>query len=419
MMRRLLLVVLLGLLLASCSASTVQQGTMLPSAPEKLIESRTPTTGVTQLPTATATSLPTEIPATQTAVPAPFFNLFIDNLAISPQGKLFASGFNQGDDTRHYAEWDGTQWAELGAGFSTAGNSLAVDGAGNLYTETITDTANCMAIMKWGGTTWEDITSNFTTVVDALKPGRVSCNVPVVALAVDGEDHLYAAGAFYYLSADNTQELPMGYVAMWNNGSWSVLGEGFDGVNIHALVAGLAGNIYVAGEQPSLYMGKLPVSGFVAQWDGKKWLQMETDQPEACTSVVQLASDTAGGVYAGCTPTGPGEIISHWDGTTWTTISDQLEGEAPTIFDMAVNQNGLLYIGGDFEAVSGVPASKIAYWDGSTWHALGDGVNERVQALALDPNGELYVAGWFTEAGGEQVDHIAGWDGKDWHALVP
>ncbi len=46
------------------------------------------------------------------------------------------------------------------------------------------------------------------------------------------------------------------------------------------------------------------------------------------------------------------------------------QGEAPAVFDMAVDGNSHLYIGGTADAVSGLPARNIAYWDGETWHAL-------------------------------------------------
>ena len=84
---------------------------------------------------------------------------------------------------------------------------------------------------------------------------------------------------------------------------------------------------------------------------------------------------------------------------------------------MAVGRDDHLCIGGSFESVNAIPARHIACWDGNSWQALGDGVNERVNALAFDPNGELYAVGYFTEAGGLPVDHAARWDGEAWHAL--
>lgn len=159
--------------------------------------------------------------------------------------------------------------------------------------------------------------------------------------------------------------------------------------------------------------------GFIAQWNGKTWTQIGTSKLDACLNIMNIALDKAEGLYASCTLDGPGAFIFHWDGTDWITITDRLEGEAPAIFDMAVDANGHLYIGGSFESVSGIPARNIAYWDGSLWHALGDGVNKDVDAHAVDASGELYLVGLFTEAGGLPVQHAARWDGETWHTLGP
>jgi hypothetical protein len=112
-------------------------------------------------------------------------------------------------------------------------------------------------------------------------------------------------------------------------------------------------------------------------------------------------------------------LIFYREGTGWTLIADRLQGEAPTVLDMAVDENGRLYAGGSFDAVSGIPARNIAYWDGKVWHALSEGVDGQVYALASAPGGDLYAAGNLKEAGGLPVDHVARWDGQTWHALGP
>ncbi len=370
----------------------------------------------TTKPAATALLAPTITPTLLRPSPTPIFDVVIDNVATGQQGQVYASGFGAyGNDLRHFAQWDGAKWNALGIGFQTAGNSLAGDNAGHLYTEILTNSEQGMAtaIMRWDGATWEDITGNFSGVVDALKAGRISSNMPVVALAVDGEDNLYVAGAFYYPTADQTGELPMGYVAKWNKKTWTVLGQGFDKVNVFALAVSATGKVYVSGEQSLTPEGN---PSYVAQWDGEKWSQINTRKLNTSLSI---AVDKSGRLYASGQGSTPGGFVVYGDGTDWITITDQLGGEAPAVADLAVDRNGHLYIGGSFESVNGIPARNIAYWDGSLWHALGDGVNERVEALACDPSGELYAVGFFTEAGGLPAYHVARWDGQTWHALGP
>jgi hypothetical protein len=359
----------------------------------------------------TSTSLPTSTtPALLLPSPTPIFNILIDNVATDQQGVVYVSGFGKQDDLRHFARWDGGKWIELGNGFKTTGNALAVDSTGHLYAEIFTDSQQGMsnAIMRWDGAKWEDITGNFSIVVDALQAGRLSSNIPVMALAVDGEDNLYTAGSYFYPSADNTAEWAMGYVAKWNKDSWTVLGQGFDKVYITAMETVATGNVYVSGEQPLTPEGN---NSFITQWDNDTWTEINTSKLINLTQII--AVDRSGRLYANS----QWAVVSYWDGTDWINITDQLKGEAPAVYDMAVGRNDHLCIGGSFESVNAIPARNIACWDGSSWYALGDGVNERVNAIAFDPYGDLYAVGYFTEAGGLPVDHAARWDGETWYAL--
>jgi hypothetical protein len=387
-----------------------------------------PTRSATQTPQATSQTA-SLVPPTATSTPllpspTPVFEVIIDNVAVDQQGRVYASGFGSSSDSaRHFAQWDGAKWIALGTGVESAGSASIADSASQLYTTILTDSNQGMAtaIVRWDAAGWEDITGNFSTVVDALQAGRISSNIPVAGLAVDGEDNLYVAGSFFYPSADHTAEWPMGYVARWNKETWTVLGQGFDQVNIHAMAVSATGQVYVSGEQSR---GPAPaegysIAGFIARWDGETWTEIGTSKLNWCLSITTIAWDEAGGLYASCTGSEAGAFIFYWDGADWTTIADQLQGEAPYVADMAVDQNSQLYIGGSFDSVSGIPARNIAYWDGNAWHALGDGVNGQVYALAYDPGGGLYAAGSLTEAGGLTVQHVARWDGQTWHALGP
>ena len=205
----------------------------------------------------------------------------------------------------------------------------------------------------------------------------------------------------------------MDYVAKWNQETWTVLGQGFDKVNILALAVSATGKLYVSGELPLKPAGN---NSYIARWDSEKWKEINTSTIDTS---LHLVLDKSGCLYAGGQSNLLSSFIVYWDGTDWITITYQLEGEAPAVLDMVVDGSGHLYIGGSFDEVGGIPAWNIAYWDGNSCHALGAGVNERVRALAVDPNGDLYAVGYFTEAGGVPAVHAARWNGKTWYPLGP
>jgi trimeric autotransporter adhesin len=391
------------------AAATPLNAAITPASTPSPIESITP---AQQLPSPTPIKMTT--PTIFIPSPTPVFTILIDNAAIDQQGKLYGSGFSTGSDLRHYAVWAGGHWIELGIGFRTAGNTLVADGAGNLYTEILVDSelGTATAVMRWDGNRWEDITGGFNDLVDALKAGRVSSNIQVTAMAVDGEGNLYAAGMFYYPTPDNMSEMPMGYVARWDRESWMVLGQGLDMINVYGLAVSSGGNVYVSGEQPATPEGN---NCYIAQFEAERWVQVNTGDLNWCSQ--GLVVDKNGHLYAAGESNTSGRLIVYWDTSDWTTIADQLRGEAPAVYDMAVDQESRLCIGGEFTSVSGILAENTACWDGLAWHALGEGVNERVFGLAFAPNGDLYAVGFFTEAGGLPAYHAARWDGVRWHAL--
>jgi hypothetical protein len=418
------LVFLFSLILcAACAPQGLAmiEPTPTPTATQPRFAATTPALPSLPIETITPTPLhpsPTPIEMTTPTIfipsPTPVFKILVDNLAIDQQGRIYASGFTEGTDLRHYAQWTGEYWIELGNGYQTAGNTLVADGTGHLYTDIMVDSeqGTATAIMRWDGNRWEDITGNLTSVVDELKAGRVSSNIPVVAMAVGGEDNLYVAGTFYYSAIDYTKEIPISYVAKWDQQTWTVLGQGLDRIHIFGLAVSSEGNVVVSGEQPATPEGS---NCYIAQWEGGKWIERNTGDLYTCTR--SLVLDKSGRLFVAGESSAGGGFIAYWDHSDWITITAQFEGEAPGVYDMAVDQNGPLCIGGEFTSVSSIPARNVACWDGRSWYPLGSGVNERVFALAFGPGGELYAAGYFTEAGGLPAYHAARWDGEKWHAF--
>ena len=92
-------------------------------------------------------------------------------------------------------------------------------------------------------------------------------------------------------------------------------------------------------------------------------------------------------------------FLARWDGTSWIPL-----GATPNRPVLALATHaGELIVGGAFDAVGFVSASRIATWDGSQWRSVGAGVGgggyPYVRALA-SYGGRLAVGGNFQHAGG-------------------
>ncbi|MFD2720829.1 hypothetical protein ACFST9_19060 [Hymenobacter monticola] len=94
---------------------------------------------------------------------------------------------------------------------------------------------------------------------------------------------------------------------------------------------------------------------------------------------------------------------------------------------LAVDGSGNVYAGGFFTQAGGAASNGVAKWNGTTWTTLGMGAangltdtrgrNGSVSAIAVAPDGSVYVGGQFNQAGGVPAANVARWDGTTWSPL--
>jgi trimeric autotransporter adhesin len=134
--------------------------------------------------------------------------------------------------------------------------------------------------------------------------------------------------------------------------------------------------------------------------------------PGVVGTVYALAADSSGNLYVG------GEIISAggipvnnlamWDGATWRDLSGGITRTSGTarIYALGVDGNDHLVVGGFFDQAGGVSASNLAVWTGSNWQGVGGGVNGSVMAIKM-VSGGMYVGGYFDQVGTVPANNIA------------
>ena len=86
-------------------------------------------------------------------------------------------------------------------------------------------------------------------------------------------------------------------------------------------------------------------------------------------------------------------------------------GANSTVYGVAVQNDGMSVIGGDFTAFDTQPLHRIARLDTNGFPDLtfdpGDGANDFIAAVALDANGKILIGGGFTSFNGRSRFHIA------------
>ena len=343
----------------------------------------------------------------------------VADLEADQSGKLFVTGQFEtagGKPIHLVAMWDGSSWTDLAIGKSSSGLEgeaptifdLSVSRSGELYAGASFTTIDGVAannIARWNGSSWNALST---------KDGN-GVNESVSAISVNKDGQVFVGGNFTKAGG-----LPANHIARWDGSSWFTWGEVNEyGMNniISALAVDPNGILYAGGYFTSA--GIVPAI-HIARWDGKGWNQLADGVNAA---VHALALDGKAGLYAGGDFTAAGDLavnyIARWDGSSWHALGEGMgkDNSNPMVRALAVDNQGNLYAGGDFNSAGGVPANYIARWDGTTWSALGGGMDDQVTTLVIDPQGNLYAAGWFTRAGEVEAHGLARWDGTSWSAL--
>lgn len=349
-------------------------------------------------------------------------------LAVDGSGNVYMGGFFTtagGIAASNIAKWNGTRWSALGTGIDgdaitrKSVLALAVDGNGNLYAAGRFTTAGGVAvnnIAKWNGTVWNALGAGI---------GFFNVYITVWALVVDGSGNLYAGGGF-----NTAGSVPASSIAKWNGATWSPLGAGISG-NVYALAIDGMGSVYAGG---SFVTAGGVVANNIAKWNGSSWAPLGTGTNGVSTfsrSVFALTIDGSGMVYVGGSINMAGGVavnnIARWNGTAWSTLGTGINGNHTTSSTVTalVAKNTTIFAGGSFGTAGGTVANSIAQWNTGTisWARVGtapgpaQGINGSVFAVAVDSNGAVYVGGNFTTAGGIAANSIAKWNGTTWSAL--
>lgn len=280
--------------------------------------------------------------------------------------------------------------------------TVTLDSDGNVYaggefSEVGGVTANRIAM--WDGQTW-------TAFNDGINGGPRQ-----ISYDPDTGDILVGGG---FINVGNR-------VARWCGQSWSTFGEG-----VNAPVRNIFrhnGDIYIAGHFTESAGESL---NRFARWDGQRWVDVGGGvngpvyfmYPDSESDSIYLGgSFTQAGGWANTTG------IVEWTGETWSTMGSGVVGgddspTAPWCHGMTMDDDGNLYVGGNFTEVDGVPAEWIAMWDGEQWHSLESGFDQPVYGISVGSDGKIYAGGYFRSAGDiENTDRIARWTGETWESV--
>lgn len=325
----------------------------------------------------------------------------IDHLGAHGTSLVIGGAFSSIDGTgvRGIALFDGNTISAPGSGqgLDANVNRLFVwNGAliaGGTF-EIAGDANGASRIAAWSGATWSGLA------------GGASGNGGVLSFA-EFQGDLVAGGSFTSMGGVLASR-----VARWDGTSWSPMGSG--SVSSVTALGTWNGQLYAHGDLSGF-------NGSVLRWDepGSTWVVVGANTLGG--DVAHLLEYDGELIAAGQFDSIDGVIVDHiarYDGSTWSSLGDGVDGGQFTRIFGARVHDGLLYIAGDFTLAGSTPVSYVAIWDGTSWSSLGGGVGAPARdVLVIDD--DVYVSGTFTSVGGGAVAaaRVARFDGVQWHAL--
>jgi glucose/arabinose dehydrogenase len=307
--------------------------------------------------------------------------------------------------------------------------TVAVDGVGDWYAMAqgtngnvgaMAAQANEAIVIGGGFTTAGGIASTNIALYDpdsGWNDFGNGTNGDIKSIAIDNEGKVYVGGDFSQIAGIQANS-----IAVWN-GSWSPLGQGTNGP-VSSIGIAADDKVYVGG---TFEMAGGTAVNNIALWEDGSWIPLTdggTGTPGTNNEVRAISMDENGQVYIGGNFDSAGgktaPRIAVWDGTVWGTLGTGTSGFVQAI---AINPD-YIYAGGNFAVAGNGTVNRIARWNRSSeqWEALGLGLSGNVNALALDGD-HLYVGGSFETASDQQdvhkiMNNVARWsEDNGWQAL--
>lgn len=389
-------------------------------------------------------------------------------------GELYAGGaLGSLDEAGGLARWDGSAWQIVGGGLAQYATRGVVSDL--VEHDGVIDVVGCFnsaggkqdqsgsvetrSAARWDGSTWQALDAGggaaspwFNQVVCGDEGPGAAWDMGQQRI-VQTQSGLLLGGSFAGMGGVLSQSI-IRRDAM----AWHAVGDGGLGIggSLDLMTTGGAGCTEVYGLGTFTHVAGKPAVGRVVHYTSSGWENL-TDTlprdaycpglsvsssgelavgcmvfPEAGDAEGQVLTNEAGALVsalgseklapimglahapddtlwiAGMGQTG---YLATWDGTTLTTLEDQLDGP---ISEFAFDDGGDVIVAGAFTHIGSLEANRIARYHSGSWQTLGDGMPGQVLALAV--SGGTVYASCYDEGNGAYL--LGAFDGSTWQELA-
>jgi hypothetical protein len=250
---------------------------------------------------------------------------------------------------------------------------------------------------------YEKATGTWSALSATLLDGMVR------GLAIGPDGTLYIVGDFTLDPGVANAD----YICTWDGTSFAALGDPNSGgavmTAVWCVAVGIEGNVWVGGEFTDL-AGDADAD-YAAYWDGTNWNAVAAGCNDKVYAIAVAPDGTKyfGGEFTGWDGgSGDGDRIVSYT-ISGGLVEMETGAQNNQVRAIAINDTGLVYVGGTFTVAGGSPFDYAMAWDGNTFIQLGAGPGGDVYALDVAPDGYLYAAGALAD-----LFEARKWNGYTW-----
>jgi hypothetical protein len=261
-------------------------------------------------------------------------------------------------------------------------------------------------IEHWDGASWSIVPS-------PNPPVKTYPQADLFSVFAPSANNVWAVGV-----ADNPSAFPdVTLIEHWDGISWSIVPSPNPDTQLNHLrsIAGVASNdiwaVGLAGDGGTFN----PWRSLIEHWDGASWSVVSNPGVNELFGVTALAANN---VWAVAVHTSPNvtDIVEHWDGTKWANVSaPSMNANGGTISlraIAAVSATDIWAVGDQQNVLNNRYYSAIEHWDGTAWTLAGVFVQDcTLQAVTAPGSTDV----WAVDSSGlMQTQH---WDGTAWSTI--
>lgn len=199
------------------------------------------------------------------------------------------------------------------------------------------------------------------------------------------------------------------------------------GARLNAVAIVSASDIWAVGYGPEPGGPAYAKQTLIEHWDGTSWSIVPSPNPSSVYSEVELdgvfalAANNVWAVGYGDNPSGTASplditLTEHWDGTNWSMVpSPNPDTQSNQLHAIAgVASTDLWAVGRRGDGITCCPdESLIEHWNGSSWSVVSNPGGSALQGIAALATNNVWAVG--LAAAGGNIEH---WDGTAWTTVA-